>query len=83
MNKFRQSVFVILLLGLAIFISFRNTQTFTLNNSNGIEYPAETSLAIDSNSASLEIKFIQLSLILIFLIAAQTQVLCPLPHLLL
>lgn len=56
MNKFRQSVFVILLLGLAIFISFRNTKTFTLNNSNEIEYPAETSLAIDSNSASLENK---------------------------
>lgn len=56
MNKFRQPIFIILLLGLVVFISFRNTQTFTLNNSNKTEYPAETSLAMDSNSASLENK---------------------------
>ena len=56
MNKFRQSIFIFLLLGLVIFLSFKNNQTFSFNNANRKEYPTETSLAMDNNSASLENK---------------------------
>ena len=53
MNKFRQPIFIIFLLGLVIFLSFKNSQTFSLNKTN---YPEETSVATADNSANLENK---------------------------